>query len=103
AARVIARSALLKCAIHGEDANWGRVLAALGTSDAVFNPDMVDVALNGVWVCRGGQAAESRDAVRWEGRAVTIDVLLHAGECASTVWTNDLTAMYVHENSAYSS
>lgn len=103
AARAIARSALLKCAVHGEDPNWGRVLAALGTSDAQFDPDRVDVALNGVWVCRDSQAGESRERVTWPGREVTIDVSLKAGEHAATVWTNDLTAMYVHENSAYSS
>ena len=103
AARAIARSALLKCAVHGEDPNWGRVLAALGTSAAQFDPDRVDVALNGVWVCRDSQAGADREQVEWPGREVTIDVVLKAGDCAATVWTNDLTAMYVHENSAYSS
>ena len=100
--RVIARSNLLKCAIHGEDPNWGRVLSAVGTSTAVFESDRVDVAINGVWVARGGAAGESRSLVDMSGRTVTIEVDLHAGKEHATVWTNDLTADYVHENSAYS-
>lgn len=103
AARSIARSSLLKCAVHGEDPNWGRVLAALGTCDVHIDPDRIDVSLNGVWVCRDSQSAAHRDAVVWAGRAVTIDVDLKVGNHSATVWTNDLTAMYVHENSAYSS
>ena len=103
AARAIARSALLKCAIHGEDPNWGRVLAALGTCDIDFDPDNVDVCLNGTKVCEASQAGAPRERVTWQGRDVTIEVDLHAGDCDAVVWTNDLTAMYVHENSAYSS
>lgn len=99
--RAVARSNLLKCAIHGEDPNWGRVLAAAGTTDAVFDPDRVDVAINGVWVCRGGAIGEDRTRVTMDGRHVRIDVRLSAGEERATVWTNDLTATYVHENSAY--
>lgn len=102
-ARAISRSNLLKCAIHGEDANWGRVLAAAGTTSAVFQPDAVDVALNGVWVCRGGQPGADRQLVDMSTREVRIDVDLNAGAATATLWTNDLTAMYVHENSAYSS
>ncbi|MBN8214647.1 MAG: bifunctional ornithine acetyltransferase/N-acetylglutamate synthase, partial [Xanthomonadales bacterium] len=99
--RAVARSNLLKCAIHGEDPNWGRVLAAAGTTEAVFDPDRVDVAINGVWVCRGGAIGEDRTRVSMAGRHVRIDVRLSAGEEQATVWTNDLTAAYVHENSAY--
>lgn len=101
-ARAIARSNLLKCAIHGQDPNWGRVLSAIGTTAAVFEPERVDVAINGVWVCRGGGIGEDRAAVDMSGRLVEIAVELHAGDHAATVWTNDLTADYVHENSAYS-
>jgi glutamate N-acetyltransferase/amino-acid N-acetyltransferase len=104
AARAIARSALLKCAVHGEDPNWGRVLAALGTSEAAFDPDRVSVAINGVAVCREGMAygdlEEARTAMKT--REVAIDVTLHAGTATATVLTTDLTAAYVHENSAYS-
>ena len=102
-ARAISRSNLLKCAIHGEDPNWGRVLAAIGTTAAAFDPDEIDVAINGVWVCRDGRAGDSRDLVDMGGRVVTITVSLRAGDAEATLWTNDLTAMYVHENSAYSS
>jgi glutamate N-acetyltransferase/amino-acid N-acetyltransferase len=101
-ARAVARSNLLKCAIHGEDPNWGRVLAAVGTTDAAFEPQRLAVSLGGVWVCRDGAAAEDRAKVDLSGRLVTIVVDLAAGEHEATVWTNDLTADYVHENSAYS-
>lgn len=101
-ARAVARSNLLKCAIHGEDPNWGRILSAAGTTGAAFESDRVDVAINGVWVCRGGGVGDSRDLVDMTGRTVRIDVSLAAGEAEATVWTNDLTADYVHENSAYS-
>lgn len=100
-ARAVARSNLLKCAIGGEDPNWGRVLAAAGTATAVFEPEQVDVAINGVWVCRGGGIGEDRELVDLRTREVHIVIALHAGECDATVFTNDLTAAYVHENSAY--
>jgi glutamate N-acetyltransferase/amino-acid N-acetyltransferase len=101
-ARAVARSNLLKCAIHGEDPNWGRVLAAVGTTDATFEPDRLAVSLGGAWVCRDGAAAEDRAKADLSDRLVTIIVDLAAGDAESTVWTNDLTAAYVHENSAYS-
>ena len=102
-ARTISRSNLLKCAIHGEDPNWGRVLSAIGTTQAAFEPDAIDVAINGVWVCRNGMVGDDRNLVDMSGREVTITVLLRAGDHEATLWTNDLTATYVHENSAYSS
>lgn len=101
-ARAVARSNLLKCAIHGEDPNWGRVLSAIGTTSAAFASDEVDVAINDVWVCRGGAAGDARDLVDMTGRTVRIAIDLAAGDAEATVWTNDLTADYVHENSAYS-
>ncbi len=99
--RAVARSNLLKCAIHGEDPNWGRVLSAVGTTAAAFEPEHLAVALNGVWVCRDGAAAEDRGKCDLSAREVTITVDLGAGDHEATVWTNDLTAAYVHENSAY--
>jgi glutamate N-acetyltransferase/amino-acid N-acetyltransferase len=100
--RAVARSNLLKCALFGNDPNWGRVLAAVGTTAAAFEPDALDVAINQVQVCRGGAAGESRELVDLSGRAVHILVDLHAGAEAAEVWTNDLSLAYVHENSAYS-
>ena len=100
--RAIARCNLLKCALHGEDPNWGRVLAAVGTTSAVFEPDQLNVAMNGVWVCRGGFAAGDRSAVDLKPRDVTITIDLSAGPHAATILTTDLTAEYVYENSAYS-
>jgi glutamate N-acetyltransferase/amino-acid N-acetyltransferase len=102
-ARSIARNNLLKCAIHGQDPNWGRVLSAIGTTGAAFDADELDVAINGVWVCKGGAVGEDRDLVDMTGREVFITARLNAGGETVTVWTNDLTADYVHENSAYSS
>ena len=101
-ARAISRSNLLKCAIHGQDPNWGRVLSAMGTTSARFEPDQVDVSINGIWVCRGGGIGDDRNLIDMAGREVSIEVRLNAGAKTATVWTNDLTAEYVHENSAYS-
>ncbi|AVH59779.1 MULTISPECIES: bifunctional glutamate N-acetyltransferase/amino-acid acetyltransferase ArgJ [Streptomyces] len=101
--RSIARNNLLKCAIHGEDPNWGRVLSAIGTTSAAFEPDQLNVAINGVWVCKNGGVGEDRDLVDMRYREVHIVADLAAGNESATIWTNDLTADYVHENSAYSS
>ncbi|MEU9997296.1 bifunctional glutamate N-acetyltransferase/amino-acid acetyltransferase ArgJ [Streptomyces sp. NPDC050848] len=101
--RSIARNNLLKCAIHGEDPNWGRVLSAIGTTSAAFDPDQLNVAINGVWVCRNGSVGEDRDLVDMRYREVTITADLAAGSETAVIWANDLTADYVHENSAYSS
>lgn len=103
AGRSIARNNLVKTALFGNDPNWGRILAAVGTTSAVFEADELDVAINGVWVCRGGAAAEDRSKVDLTGAGITIVVDLHAGPESATVWTNDLSHAYVHENSAYSS
>jgi len=103
AGRACARNNLLKTALFGNDPNWGRVLAALGTTDAVFEPDQVDVTINGVTVCRGGAIGDDREGVDLTGRAISIDVDLAAGTEQATIWTNDLSLAYVHENSAYSS
>jgi glutamate N-acetyltransferase/amino-acid N-acetyltransferase len=100
--RAVARCNLLKCAIHGEDPNWGRALAAVGTTSAQFEPDRLHVAINGVWVCRDGAKAADRAGVDLTGRDVTITIDLSAGPHAATIRTTDLTAQYVHENSAYS-
>jgi glutamate N-acetyltransferase/amino-acid N-acetyltransferase len=100
--RAVARSALLKCAIAGQDPNWGRVLAAVGTTDAVFEPDKLNVAINGIWVCRNGYAADDRAKVDLAPRDVTITIDLAAGPDSATIATTDLTVEYVHENTAYS-
>ncbi|MFE8975019.1 bifunctional glutamate N-acetyltransferase/amino-acid acetyltransferase ArgJ [Streptomyces cyaneofuscatus] len=101
--RSIARNNLLKCAIHGEDPNWGRVLSAIGTTKAAFEPDQLNVAINDVWVCKNGGVGEDRDLVDMRYREVKITADLAAGTESAIIWANDLTADYVHENSAYSS
>jgi glutamate N-acetyltransferase/amino-acid N-acetyltransferase len=100
--RSIARSNLFKCAIFGKDPNWGRILASVGTTDATFDPADLDVSLNGVMVCRNSGPGEAPDAVSLEHRQVEVLVDLKSGPALATVWTNDLTHAYVHENSAYS-
>lgn len=101
--RAVARSNLFKTAIFGKDPNWGRVLSAVGTTDAVFDPDRLNVAINGVQICRNGGIGEDRSLVSLEDREVLVEIDLNAGEDEATIWTNDLTHDYVHENSAYSS
>jgi glutamate N-acetyltransferase/amino-acid N-acetyltransferase len=101
--RSVARSALFKAAVFGNDPNWGRVLASIGTTDAVFDPADLDVAMNGVWVCRQSTPAADPASVDLTGREVTVTIDLKSGSDRATIWTNDLTHAYVHENSAYSS
>ena len=100
--RSVARSNLFKCAVFGEDPNWGRVLASVGTTQAAFDVYAIDVRFNGVQVCKAGEAHEDPSLVRFAGRAVHVLIELHAGDAAATIRTNDLTTAYVHENSAYS-
>jgi glutamate N-acetyltransferase/amino-acid N-acetyltransferase len=101
--RSVARSNLFKAAVFGRDPNWGRVLASIGTTQAAFDPADLDVAMNGVWVCRGSTPDEDPSKVDMSDRQVTVTIDLKAGDAQATVWTNDLTHAYVHENSAYSS
>ena len=101
--RSVARSNLFKAAIFGNDPNWGRVLASIGTTQAQFDPADLDVAMNGVWVCRQSTPAEDPAGVDLTGREVSVTIDLKSGDARATVWTNDLTHAYVHENSAYSS
>jgi len=101
--RSVARSNLFKAAIFGNDPNWGRVLASIGTTSATFDPADLDVAMNGVWVCRQSTPAEDPASVDLTPREVSVTIDLKSGDARATVWTNDLTHAYVHENSAYSS
>ncbi|MCF6379554.1 bifunctional glutamate N-acetyltransferase/amino-acid acetyltransferase ArgJ [Nocardioides KLBMP 9356] len=101
--RSVARSNLFKAAVFGNDPNWGRVLASVGTTTAQFDPADLDVAMNGVWVCRQSTPAEDPSSIDLTGREVSVTIDLKSGDARATVWTNDLTHAYVHENSAYSS
>jgi glutamate N-acetyltransferase/amino-acid N-acetyltransferase len=101
--RSVARNNLFKAAIFGNDPNWGRVLAAIGTTKAEFDPYLVDVSMNGVRVCHAGRPDRPRDEVDLTPRATHVRIELHAGEASATIRTNDLTHDYVHENSAYAS
>ncbi len=101
--RSVARNNLFKAAIFGNDPNWGRVLAAIGTTTAPFDPYLVDVSMNGVRVCHAGRPDRPRDEVDLTPRATHVLIELHNGPAAATILTNDLTHDYVHENSAYAS
>ncbi|HEX4057335.1 MAG TPA: bifunctional glutamate N-acetyltransferase/amino-acid acetyltransferase ArgJ [Galbitalea sp.] len=101
--RAVARNNLFKAAVFGKDPNWGRVLAAIGTTSAAFDPYEVDVSMNGVMVCRCGEPGEARELVDLAPRRVHVLIDLKAGSATATILTNDLTHDYVHENSAYSS
>ncbi|WP_424936741.1 MULTISPECIES: bifunctional glutamate N-acetyltransferase/amino-acid acetyltransferase ArgJ [Bacteria] len=101
--RSVARNNLFKAAIFGNDPNWGRVLAAIGTTSAQFDPYDVDVWMNGVRVCSAGGPDRPREDVDLTPRATDLVIDLKAGAASATILTNDLTHDYVHENSAYSS
>ncbi|PQZ92803.1 bifunctional ornithine acetyltransferase/N-acetylglutamate synthase [Arthrobacter sp. MYb227] len=101
--RTVSRSNLFKTAIFGQDPNWGRVLSAVGTTAAAFEPDELNVSINGVQVCRHGGVGDDRNLVDLTGREVLVEIDLNAGTQEASLWTNDLTHDYVHENSAYSS
>ena len=103
-ARAVARNNLFKCAVFGNDPNWGRVLAAVGTTAAAFDPHHLDVAMNGVWVCRaGGRGRGPRPRRPHRPRGARRSSTSTPATQTATVWTNDLTHDYVHENCAYSS
>ena len=101
--RSVARNNLFKAAVFGNDPNWGRVLAAIGTTDAAFDPYDVDLSMNGVRVCHAGAPDRPRTEVDLSPRRVDLLIDLRSGVATATILTNDLTHDYVHENSAYSS
>ncbi|MDR0436098.1 MAG: bifunctional glutamate N-acetyltransferase/amino-acid acetyltransferase ArgJ [Propionibacteriaceae bacterium] len=103
-ARAVARSNLFKCAVFGNDPNWGRILSAAGTVPAdiaPYEPTQVDVSINGVMICRGGGIGEPRELVDMTARRVEVIIDLKAGDQAATIYTNDLTYDYVKENAEY--
>lgn len=101
-ARAVSRSNLFKCAMFGEDPNWGRIVSAVGTADAEFDPEALGVVINGLPVCRNGAAFGDPTQADLSGREIVVEIDLDAGDAVGHVWTNDLTTEYVHENSAYS-
>lgn len=103
AARSVARSNLFKCAMYGEDPNWGRIVAAVGTSSAEFDPERLAVTINGVLLCEaGGPVSTVGDEPDLTGRRISVVVDLGQGTHSGQVWTNDLTPEYIRENSEYS-
>lgn len=104
--RAVAASNLLKCAIFGNDPNWGRIVSSLGTVPpevAPYDSNKVTVDVNGVRICENGGAGRDRSEVDMTPREVHIDIDLHAGKAEATVWTDDLTHEYVHINADYES
>src|SRR5699024_6393148 len=102
-ARAVTRSNLFKTAMFGKDPNWGRIISAVGTTEAAFDPTTIDVAVNGVMVCRNAGIGEDRNLMNFDNREVTVYTYLKAGETTETVWTNDLSHEYIRENAEYSS
>jgi glutamate N-acetyltransferase / amino-acid N-acetyltransferase len=101
-ARTVARDSLVKTAMFGSDPNWGRIAAAAGYADAALDPDLLDVAINGVVLCRAGVAAGDRGAVDLSGKEILVEVALGLGDGVAEILTTDLSHGYVEENSAYS-
>ncbi|MEY3387450.1 MAG: hypothetical protein RI944_223 [Actinomycetota bacterium] len=101
--RLIARNNLLKCAFFGEDPNWGRILAALGNTSSKIDQDKIDVRINDVLVCESGMSCDDEVKVDLSKRNIKVEVDLNLDDKSATIWTNDLSIKYVHENSAYSS
>ena len=102
-ARTIARDSLVKTAIFGSDANWGRIAAAAGYADAAVEPDRLDITVNGVLLCKGGVAAGGRTDADLSGKEVLVEVALGLGPGTADILTTDLSHAYVEENSAYPS
>jgi glutamate N-acetyltransferase / amino-acid N-acetyltransferase len=104
-ARTIANSALVKTAFFGEDANWGRIIAAMGRSGVRFNPDTVDIAFNDVVIVKNGVAvgkkAEARadEVLKEKNFNVTID--LKEGRGCEEIYTSDFSVEYVKINADY--
>ena len=102
-ARTVARDSLVKTAIFGSDANWGRIAAAAGYADAAVEPDRLDITVNGVLLCKGGVAAGGRTDADLSGKEVLVEVALGLGPGTADILTTDLSHAYVEENSAYPS
>ncbi|GAA5175709.1 bifunctional glutamate N-acetyltransferase/amino-acid acetyltransferase ArgJ [Pseudonocardia eucalypti] len=102
-ARSVARDNLVKTALFGSDANWGRVAMAVGNADAIIDAQRLDIRMNGVTVCQDGAAYGDRKTADLTGRDILVEIDLHVGDASAEVRTTDLSYAYVEENSAYSS
>ena len=106
AARTVANSPLVKTAIAGHDANWGRIAGALGRSGAHFEQEKVDIDIMGMPVLRQGLPVpfdEDEALRRFEEDEIVLDCNLGAGEFATTMWTCDFTHEYISINGDYRS
>jgi len=106
AARTIASSPLFKAAVHGNDPNWGRIVAALGRSGAKVNESKLDVYLNDVCVMKQGSPVpfgKQELSTSLSGKEVSVRLYLNLGEGKATAWGCDLSEEYVTINSAYTS
>jgi glutamate N-acetyltransferase/amino-acid N-acetyltransferase len=103
AARVVARDSLVKTALFGSDANWGRVLAAVGMAPVQLDPERISVSFNGSPVCVDGVGAPGARDVDLSGDDIEVAIDLGVGGDSAAIRTTDLSHAYVEENSAYSS
>jgi glutamate N-acetyltransferase/amino-acid N-acetyltransferase len=103
----VANSPLVKTAIAGEDANWGRVVMAVGKAGAPADRDKLSIGFGGTWAARDGQPVEDYDeapvTAHLKGREIQIEVDLGIGQGRATVWTCDLTHGYIAINADYRS
>ncbi|MGH7215315.1 MAG: bifunctional glutamate N-acetyltransferase/amino-acid acetyltransferase ArgJ [Tepidisphaeraceae bacterium] len=103
-ARAIADSPLVKCAMHGNDPNWGRIVSAAGMTDVPFDPDRATLTLQGTPVFRNGQPLKfdaAKVSASLNAKEVTVDLHCRMGDAGVTVWTCDFSEEYVTINADY--
>jgi glutamate N-acetyltransferase/amino-acid N-acetyltransferase len=103
AAKVVAEDNLCKTAFFASDPNWGRIAMAVGNAPTAFDPQLLDITLNGAPICVAGGKGVDRSEADLSGTEIDVVIDLHAGSASATVLTTDLSHAYVEENSAYSS
>ena len=103
----VANSPLVKTAVAGEDANWGRIVMAVGKAGEPADRDRLSVSVGGVWMARDGGVVEGYDeapvVAHMKGREIEIAIDLGLGQGKDTAWTCDLTHQYININGAYRS
>ena len=103
-ASTIADSPLVKTAFHGADANWGRIMAAIGRSGVKVNPNLIDISLNNILVCKNGEAFKFQEKTvnrSLKTKFIHIKINMKSGKAFSQYATCDLSPKYVEINANY--